>query len=141
MKFVLAMFVMLGFLGFYVCPSVNANSNPTNVENNLAYAKISPQQAKFIMDNEAYNCIIIDVRSLDEYNSGHIPNAISLPNETITADNPQVTAILPNKDQTILVYCRSGKRSKEASNKLVTLGYSHVYDIGGIIDWPYEIVK
>ena len=141
MKIILAVFVMLSFLGFYANPMVEATDNPISVENHSAYTKITPEQAKAIMDDETSNCIIIDVRSLDEYNSGHIPNAVSLPNETITSDNPQVTAILPDKDQTILVYCRSGKRSKQASDKLVALGYTNICDIGGIMNWPYEVVK
>ena len=103
-----------------------------NVE---GYQKITPQEAKSIIDSE-HDYIILDVRRLDEYNSGHIPNAIVIPNEVI---NEQAESILKNKDQLILVYCRSGKRSKEASLKLINLGYTNVKDLGGIIDWPYEI--
>lgn len=140
-KAVLAVFVLLGFFGFYINHAANAESVSKNSVNSSAYTKISPQQAKFIMDNDAYNCIIIDVRSLEEYTSGHIQNAISLPNELIQAESPQINAVLPDKEQAVLVYCRSGKRSKQASDKLVALGYTHIYDIGGIIDWPYEVVK
>lgn len=140
-KAVLAVFVLLGFFGFYINHAANAESVSKNSVNSSAYTKISPQQAKFIMDNDAYNCIIIDVRSLEEYTSGHIQNAVSLPNELIQAESPQINAILPDKEQAVLVYCRSGKRSKQASDKLVALGYTHIYDIGGIIDWPYEVVK
>ena len=102
-----------------------------NVE---GYQKITPQEAKSIIDSE-HDYIILDVRRLDEYNSGHIPNAIVIPNEVI---NEQAESILKNKDQLILVYCRSGKRSKEAALKLINLGYTNVKDFGGIIDWPYE---
>lgn len=140
-KAVLAVFVLLGFFGFYINHAANAESVSKNSVNSSAYTKISPQQAKFIMDNDAYNCIIIDVRSLEEYTSGHIQNAVSLPNELIQAESPQINVILPDKKQAVLVYCRSGKRSKQASDKLVALGYTHIYDIGGIIDWPYEVVK
>lgn len=140
-KAVLAVFVLLGFFGFYINHAANAESVSKNSVNSSAYTKISPQQAKFIMDNDAYNCIIIDVRSLEEYTSGHIQNAVSLPNELIQAESPQINVILPDKEQAVLVYCRSGKRSKQASDKLVALGYTHIYDIGGIIDWPYEVVK
>lgn len=140
-KAVLAVFVLLGFFGFYINHVANAESVSKNSVNSSAYTKISPQQAKFIMDNDAYNCIIIDVRSLEEYTSGHIQNAVSLPNELIQAESPQINAVLPDKEQSVLVYCRSGKRSKQASDKLVALGYTHIYDIGGIIDWPYEVVK
>lgn len=140
-KAVLAVFVLLGFFGFYINHAANAESVSKNSVNSSAYTKISPQQAKFIMDNDAYDCIIIDVRSLEEYTSGHIQNAVSLPNELIQAESPQINAVLPDKEQAVLVYCRSGKRSKQASDKLVALGYTHIYDIGGIIDWPYEVVK
>lgn len=141
LKAVLAVFVLLGFFGFYINHAANAESVSKNSVNSSAYTKISPQQSKFIMDNDAYDCIIIDVRSLEEYTSGHIQNAVSLPNELIQAESPQINAILPDKEQAVLVYCRSGKRSKQASDKLVALGYTHIYDIGGIIDWPYEVVK
>lgn len=141
LKAVLAVFVLLGFFGFYINHTANAESVSKNSVNSSAYTKISPQQAKFIMDNDAYDCIIIDVRSLEEYTSGHIQNAVSLPNELIQAESPQINAVLPDKEQAVLVYCRSGKRSKQASDKLVALGYTHIYDIGGIIDWPYEVVK
>lgn len=141
LKAVLAVFVLLGFFGFYINHAANAESVSKNSVNSSVYTKISPQQAKFIMDNDAYDCIIIDVRSLEEYTSGHIQNAVSLPNELIQAESPQINAILPDKEQAVLVYCRSGKRSKQASDKLVALGYTHIYDIGGIIDWPYEVVK
>lgn len=99
------------------------------------YQKITPQEAKSIIDNEQ-DYIILDVRRLDEYNNGHIPNAIVIPNEVLSE---QAESILTNKDQLILVYCRSGKRSKEAALKLISLGYTNVKDLGGIIDWPYEI--
>lgn len=141
LKAVLAVFVLLGFFGFYINHAANAESVSKNSVNSSAYTKISPQQAKLIMDNDAYDCIIIDVRSLEEYTSGHIQNAVSLPNELIQAESPQINAVLPDKEQAVLVYCRSGKRSKQASDKLVALGYTHIYDIGGIIDWPYEVVK
>ncbi len=97
--------------------------------------KISAKDAKEMMDSE--EVIIVDVRTLEEYNEGHIENAILIPNESITSA-PQE---LSDKDATILVYCRSGNRSADASKKLVDLGYTNIYDFGGIIDWPYAIVK
>ena len=81
---------------------------------------------------------ILDVRREDEYKSGHIKNAVLVPNETISNE---VLEEIPNLEKTILVYCRSGKRSKDASMKLVDIGYKNIYDFGGIIDWPYEIEK
>ena len=81
--------------------------------------------------------IILDVRRPDEYADGHIPNAINVPNESIGTDEiPE----LPDKDQLIMVYCRSGRRSKEASEKLVRLGYTNIVEFGGILDWKGEIV-
>ena len=81
--------------------------------------------------------VIVDVRREDEYAAGHIPEAILIPNETIGNDQP---AELPDLNQIILVYCRSGRRSKEASQKLANMGYTNVYEFGGIIDWTGEVV-
>ena len=77
------------------------------------------------------------VRSPEEYTEGYIKGAVNLPNEDIKDTPP---ALLPDKNAKILVYCRSGNRSQEASQKLIDMGYSQVYDFGGIIDWPYEII-
>ena len=91
---------------------------------------------KMMQENEGY--ILLDVRTLEEYKEGHIKNAICIPNETI--DDTAVDT-LTDKDQLIFVYCRSGRRSKEAAQKLVDMGYTKIYDIGGIIDWKGEIEK
>jgi len=102
------------------------------------YRKISPQLAKEMMDSTD-PVLVVDVRTPSEFAGGHIEGAISLPNETITtARQPEA---LPDKDAVILVYCRSGNRSAQAARKLVSLGYVNVYDFGGILDWPYEIVR
>ena len=87
-------------------------------------------------ENENY--IILDVRTLEEYTQGHIPNAICIPNETI---DESVVNKLPDKNQMILVYCRSGNRSKQAAEKLKKLGYTNLIEFGGIIDWKCEIEK
>jgi len=100
-----------------------------------SYHKISAQEAKEMMESQ--DVIIVDVHTQAEYNEGYIENAILIPNESIS----EAPRELPDKDAIILVYCRSGKRSKEASDKLVSLGYTNIYDFGGIIDWPYEIVE
>ena len=99
------------------------------------YTSISVQEAKKIMDTED-NYIILDVRTVEEYNSGHIPNAILIPNEEI---KQKAESILIDKNQLILVYCRSGRRSKQAASALTSLGYTNIKEFGGIIDWPYEI--
>lgn len=87
---------------------------------------------------EQENVTLVDVRRIDEYESGHIPKAILVPNENIITDAPTK---LPNKNAVLLIYCRSGRRSAEAAQKLISLGYRHVYDFGGIIDWPYETTQ
>lgn len=141
-KILAVLFVLLGLVSFNFIHSAQADSTSvleTAIAASADFAPISPEQAKELMQNE--NCIVLDVRTLEEYNEGHIPSAVCLPNETITADNPAVEKLLPNKDQLILTYCRSGKRSQQADNKLAALGYTNVYNIGGILDWPYEIVK
>lgn len=91
---------------------------------------------KIMSENDNY--IILDARTFEEYNEGHIPNAICIPNETIGED---ITKKLPDKEQLILIYCRSGNRSKQAAKKLNKLGYTNLVEFGGIIDWKGEIVK
>ena len=88
--------------------------------------------------NENSDYVILDVRTMQEYNEGHIPNAICIPNETIGED---IINKLPNKEQLILIYCRSGNRSKQAAQKLKKLGYTNLIEFGGIIDWAGDVVK
>ena len=101
------------------------------------YEQISGAEAKALMDSES-GYIIIDARTQSEYDQGHIPGAILIPEYEI-ADRAEKE--LPDKNQLILVYCRSGRRSKIAAEELVKLGYTNVKEFGGIIDWEYEIVK
>ena len=101
------------------------------------YYQISQEKAMEIMQS-GEDCVTVDVRRQDEYDSGHIPKAILIPNETIGTERPKE---LPNLDQVILIYCRSGRRSKEASKKLADMGYTNIFEFGGIIDWTGEIVK
>ena len=101
------------------------------------YKQITMSDAVKMMESEK-NYIILDVRRADEYSEGHIPEAINVANEEIgTEEIPE----LPDKSQLILVYCRSGRRSKEASEKLVKLGYTNIVEFGGILDWKGEIEK
>ena len=102
-----------------------------------SYEQISGAEAKALMDSES-GYIILDVREQYEYDEGHIPGAVLIPYGEI-ADRAEKE--LPDKDQLILVYCRSGRRSKIAAEELVKLGYTNVKEFGGIIDWEYEIVK
>ena len=101
-----------------------------------SYRQINMNEAIAMMEEET-GYIILDVRTLEEFAAGHIPNAINIPNEEIgTAQIPE----LPDEDQLILVYCRSGNRSKQASEKLAALGYTNIVEFGGINSWPGEIV-
>ena len=100
------------------------------------YRQINMDEAITMMEKES-GYIILDVRTLEEFADKHIPGAVNIPNETIgTTEIPE----LPNKDQLILVYCRSGNRSKQASEKLAALGYTNIVEFGGINDWPGETV-
>ena len=99
------------------------------------YVNITAEEAKQIMDTqEGY--VILDVRTQEEFDAGHIPGAIVIPNTEIAQRAEQE---LPDMDQLLLVYCRSGNRSKKAAEILVQLGYTNIKEFGGIIDWPYEI--
>jgi rhodanese-related sulfurtransferase len=121
--------ILLSALMFTGC------AEPSNHQTNN-YRSITMDEAVAMMEQET-GYIILDVRRPDEYAAGHIPNAINVPNESIgTSDIPE----LPDKDQLIMVYCRSGRRSKEASEKLVKLGYTSIVEFGGILDWKGEIV-
>ena len=100
------------------------------------YHKISAEEAYEMMASQ--EVVVVDVRTREEYDGGHIENAVLVPNESIGSEMPDA---LPDKEATLLVYCRSGRRSKDAAQKLLALGYQSVYDFGGVIDWPYELVK
>lgn len=101
------------------------------------YTKLTAEEAKTRIDSSD-DVIIVDVRTNNEYMEEHIEGAILIPNETIKDSMPEQ---LPDLDAEILVYCRSGNRSHQASNKLIDMGYTNIYDFGGIIDWPYGTVK
>ncbi len=118
---------------FGIC---GCNGEKSNEETKNSYEQITPQQAKELMEKEA-GYIIIDARTQEEFDEGHIQGAIMIPEYEIAQ---RAEKELPDKDQLILVYCRSGRRSKIASQELVDLGYTNVKEFGGIIDWPYEIV-
>ena len=106
-------------------------------EQEAMYVNITAQEAKTIMDTEE-GCLILDTRTREEYDQGHIPGAIQISHDEITEKAEEV---LTDKDQLILVYCRSGRRSKLAAEALVELGYTNIKEFGGIIDWPYEVVQ
>lgn len=108
-----------------------------NRENNreAVYVNITAQQAKEIMDAET-GYVILDTRTQEEFDESHIPGAILIPYDEILE---KAEDVLTDKDQLILVYCRSGRRSKLAAEDLVKLGYTNIKEFGGIIDWPYEV--
>lgn len=99
------------------------------------YRQITQQEAKERMD--AGGVLVLDVREQDEYDDGHIPGAVLLPLGTI--DETSAAETIGEKDAEVLVYCRSGNRSKQAAAKLAKLGYTNVYEFGGIMTWPYEV--
>lgn len=137
--------IALGFSLLSVSLAVSACSGGvTAVEDPQAaktdgaqYHKLTAEEAKAIIDS-GESLIILDVREQSEFDSGHIPNAVLLPSGSVKT---MAAEALPDKDAKILVYCRSGSRSRSAANTLVGMGYTQVYDIGGIIDWPYDVVK
>lgn len=100
------------------------------------YTQISVDEAKRMMAEDDGH-LIVDVRTREEYEAGHIPGAICVPNESIADEPPEA---LPDQQQILLIYCRSGRRSKEAAQKLFDMGYVHVYEFGGILDWDGEVV-
>ena len=116
---------------------LTACGKDTEKDQGEVYMNITAEEAKEIMDTqEGY--VILDVREQDEYDAGHIPGAILIP---YTQIEEKAEEMLPDKDQQILVYCRSGRRSKIAAEALVELGYTNIKEFGGIIDWPYEVEK
>lgn len=121
--FLLLLFLLAG------CTASNEQEN--------SYRQISMDEAVTMMEEES-GYIILDVRTPEEFRERHIPNAINIPNETIGSEDIQE---LPDKDQLILVYCRSGNRSKQASGKLAELGYTNIVEIGGINDWTGDTVS
>ena len=134
---IIVILVILVAIGIFL---KNRNSSTeenkiTTKEPNIQYVSMNDIE-KIMNENENY--IILDVRTIEEYNDGHIPGAICIPNETI---DENVVSKLPDKEQLILIYCRSGNRSKQATKKLKDLGYLNLIEFGGIIDWPGEIEK
>jgi len=132
---ILMLIISLSLFGFTSCQQENNNQESTTAL--ITYEQITPEEAKKIMDTQkAY--VIIDARTEAEFAEGHIEGAILIPEYEITQKAEQE---IPDKDTLILVYCRSGRRSKIAAEALINLGYTNVKEFGGIIDWQYDIVK
>lgn len=134
-KNIIALFIILSTLFISGCTTLNKEISSKDQES-VKVSKITSEEAKEEMNNR--DVIILDVRTEDEYNSGHIENSVLIPVDDL---EDKAEELLVNKEQKILVYCRSGNRSKKAADLLVEMGYTNVYDLGGIKDWPYEIVK
>jgi rhodanese-related sulfurtransferase len=131
-KVIIILIILSVIIGGVIMLNKNTEKESTN---QIQY--VSMDEITTIMQ-ENTNYIILDVRTIEEYNQGHIPNAICIPNETI---DENVIKKLPNKNQLILIYCRSGNRSKQAVQKLLNLEYTNLIEFGGIIDWKGEIEK
>ena len=139
---ILMLAISLTLFGFCSCDDKNTGEGTTensaeNTTVSITYEQISQDEAKRIMDT-VEDFVIIDARTEEEFSEGHIEGAILIPEYEITE---RAEKEIPEKDTLILVYCRSGRRSKIASDALVQLGYTNVKEFGGIIDWQYEIVK
>ena len=125
------------FITICLFGTAGCNSDKSVATDGNSYEQISADEAKKLMDSES-DYTIVDARTQGEFDEGHIECAIMIPEYEIEA---KAESLLPDKNQLILVYCRSGRRSKIASEALVGLGYTNVKEFGGIIDWPYEMVK
>ena len=123
--------LLAGILGILLCACTDTEENKEAV-----YMNITAEEAKKIMDTES-EYVILDVRTEEEFAQGHIPGAILIPDYEI---REEAESSLPDKDALILVYCRSGRRSKNAAQILLELGYTNIREFGGIIDWHYETV-
>ena len=131
--------IMLVFLAAILCVVTGCSLSGQNTGGNdtaKSYTQISQEEAKEMMAKDDGH-VVIDVRRQDEYDAGHIPDAILIPNESIECDSPEA---LPDYDQIILIYCRSGNRSKQAAQKLAGMGYTNIHEFGGIIDWTGDVV-
>ena len=118
------------------CALSKTKKDTEDMTEKAAYHKISAEEAYEMMASQ--EVVVVDVRTREEYDGGHIENAVLVPNESIGSEMPET---LPDKEVTLLIYCRSGRRSKDAAQKPVSYTHQSVYDFGGVIDWPYELVK
>ena len=131
------LFLIIPILLCILLATCGNDTDKTNKGENAMYEQITAEDAKKIMDSGEED-IILDVREQDEYDAGHIPGAMLIP---YTEIENEAEKLLPDKDKLILVYCRSGRRSKIAAEALARLGYTNIKEFGGIIDWPYEVEK
>jgi len=134
MKRIIAILIILVMV---IAAGCGGDLQPAAEDQTPQYSRISQEEAVKMMGEET-GYLIVDVRRPDEYAEGHIPDAINVPNEEIMDEMPEA---LPDKDQMLFLYCRTGRRSKEAALKLAGMGYANVYEFGGINDWKGEVVK
>ena len=123
---------------FLIVSLAGCGSREEDTMNTVSYQQITAKEAKSMMDEQP-DAVILDVREQDEYDAGHIPGAVLLSFGTI--DEETAASAIPEKDTVVLVYCRSGNRSKTASQALADLGYTQIYEFGGIQDWPYDLER
>ena len=124
-------------VGVIAVAAVGIKQHVTADQEGAEYTSITMEDAKEIFQEKG-DYLIVDVRRADEFAEGHIPGAINIANEDIVSSEP---AELPDKDQMIYVYCRSGNRSKQASAKLAAMGYTNIVEFGGILDWTGEVER
>lgn len=137
-KILISALIVLSLVIVVSCKNQNTTSaEQTGSKSGGVYTKISAQEAKKMMEEQP-SITVVDVRTRQEFEAGHIAGALNIPNEIIGTSKVEA---LPDLDATILVYCRSGARSSQAARKLIALGYTNIIDFGGIINWPYEVVK
>ena len=131
-------FAAWALLLFLILSLAGCGSREEDTENTASYQQITAEEAKSMMEEQP-DAVILDVREQDEYDAGHIPGAVLLPVGTINEET--ATSAIPEKDTVVLVYCRSGNRSKTDSQALVGLSYTQIYEFAGIKDWPYEVER
>ncbi|WP_291641808.1 rhodanese-like domain-containing protein [Clostridium sp.] len=129
--------LMVGVFSGCSNKNIENKNEVTNVSKQITFKNITPEEAKKRLDSEK-EIILLDVRTKEEYESGHIKDSILMPVDTLAEEAEKN---LVDKEAIIFTYCRSGSRSRAADNILVEQGYKNVYNLGGIADWPYEVVK
>lgn len=129
--------LLLGILSVFVREGIKKNNKDSTSTIEVSFSKIMPEDAIERLNNES-DIVLLDVRTKEEYETGHIKDSILIPVDVL---EKEAIESLKDKEATIFIYCRSGNRSKTAANVLINMGYKNVYDLGGINNWPYEIVK